>query len=1015
MLTSTSYRRPCCALFCVVFLTAVIAQSTVGTSHAARGSIADRIGMDKGICVILDDEAIDASVEIARQTECLVYMQLPDPKAVAAARQSVYDAGYLNSRIFIESGALSDIHLGGNIADVVIASDISNAPQSEVLRILRPGGKAFLGGKKLVKSVPAGIDDWTHPYHGPDNNPQSQDKVIRAPYLTQFLADPRYGPLPQVAVTSGGRLFKAFGHIAFKTREEPLLNTLVAFNAYNGTMLWKHKLSETYMIHRNTIIAAPDAVYVADDKSCKVLDAATGGVIDEIVAPTETTGGTFWKWMALEKGVLYAMVGAGEYTDPVIRAGMQNHGWPWNPLSPGFNAPEHPWGFGKCIVAVDPKTKKVLWSYREDKDIDSRAVCMKNGRMYLFGFGSFLTCLDADNGKVLWRKTPQEGAAVFTSLGKYLNRQDWRTNWRSTAYLKCTDDALYFAGPQIGKLLAVSTKDGRILWEHPYDNFQLVIRDDCLYGISGQIDNDHLSMKLEPLTGRIIEQIPVGRRACTRPTGSMDSVFFRASGGSVRLDTSVDRPYLISPMRAQCLDGVTIANGLLYWWPSVCDCNLTLYGITALGPAGGFDFTPKATETERLESTPASEAISQLDQTSADWCTFRGNNSCTALSQAKLPAKAELLWKSKTAKDVFLTAPVAAAGMVFAAGDDGVVRALRAADGKALWTAFTGGDIRVAPTVADGRVFVGSSDGWVYAFEARTGRQLWRFRAAPAQDKIPVYGKLLSRWPAASGVLVADGVAYVAAGIVNYDGTYVYALDAETGKVKWQNNTSGHLYEEAKTGVSVQGHMLLAGNTLALAGGNAVSPAIYDISDGRCLNDPSKVQNTTNNNVPASFSPRGSELYRIGGGVVACGKPLYAHPDYEVYDQTVFNKTLVTTQRDFDVVWANNTKLLCYPHVTDDPDRKFTAGWGKLNIPGLKSVWDYDCPQSRSVAVCTNAVVVVCKEKVAALNLADGKLMWEDSLPAEAVLWGTAIDRDGRVIVSCRDGQIACFGGPSRQ
>ena len=74
---------------------------------------------------------------------------------------------------------------------------------------------------------------------------------------------------------------------------------------------------------------------------------------------------------------------------------------------------------------------------------------------------------------------------------------------------------------------------------------------------------------------------------------------------------------------------------------------------------------------------------------------------------------------------------------------------------------------------------------------------------------IPAYGALLSTWPAASGVLVEDGVAYVAAGIVNYDGTYVYALDAETGKIVWQNSTSGHLDREARTGVSVQGHLLL--------------------------------------------------------------------------------------------------------------------------------------------------------------------------------------------------------------
>ena len=30
------------------------------------------------------------------------------------------------------------------------------------------------------------------------------------------------------------------------------------------------------MIHRNTLVATPERVYVGDDRSCKVLDAATG-------------------------------------------------------------------------------------------------------------------------------------------------------------------------------------------------------------------------------------------------------------------------------------------------------------------------------------------------------------------------------------------------------------------------------------------------------------------------------------------------------------------------------------------------------------------------------------------------------------------------------------------------------------------------------------------------------------------------------------------------------------------
>ncbi len=181
---------------------------------------------------------------------------------------------------------------------------------------------------------------------------------------------------------------------------------------------------------------------------------------------------------------------------------------------------------------------------------------------------------------------------LFASIGDYQNRQDWRTNWRTTCYLKCSDKALYFAGPCVGKLLAVSATDGEILWEHPYSNFQLILRDDALYGLSGQIDK-HPSMKFDLLTGKVLAEVAKPRRACTRPTGSADAIFFRAEDGSVRLDLASLRPQWISPMRPVCQEGVTVANGLLYWWPSVCDCQLTLYGITCLGPAGRFRFHPR--------------------------------------------------------------------------------------------------------------------------------------------------------------------------------------------------------------------------------------------------------------------------------------------------------------------------------------------------------------------------------------------------------------------------------------
>jgi len=404
-----------------------------------------------------------------------------------------------------------------------------------------------------------------------------------------------------------------------------------------------------------------------------------------------------------------------------------------------------------------------------------------------------------------------------------------------------------------------------------------------------------------------------------------------------------------------------------------------------------------------------------LPESPADWPTFRADNTCSATTKATIPEKSKLLWQFDPKMNVspavpLPTAPVTAGGLVFVSGPDGVVRALDVATGKPRWKAYTGGAVRIPPTIWKGRAYVGSGDGWVYAFEARTGRLLWRFRAAPAQRKIPVYDSLLSTWPAASGVLVEDGVAYVAAGIVNYDGTYVYALDAATGRVKWQNNTSGHLDRQARTGVSVQGHLLLNDGKLYLAGGNAVSPAIYDTTNGKCLNNPEILGQLVQNNLVTSQSPRGWELFLVGDQVVACGKPFYAHPKYDVYDATVFNKLLVTSSGGRDIVWLsnqNNKKAMCFDQI--DRDLLGKVNWARLSIK-QKPLWSYDCKGSVAVAVCSNAVVVATESEIVALDLEEGKILWSEAVSSAVVPWGLAVDRNGRIIVSLEDGQVLCYG-----
>jgi outer membrane protein assembly factor BamB len=272
---------------------------------------------------------------------------------------------------------------------------------------------------------------------------------------------------------------------------------------------------------------------------------------------------------------------------------------------------------------------------------------------------------------------------------------------------------------------------------------------------------------------------------------------------------------------------------------------------------------------------------------------------------------------------------------------------------------------------------------------------------------------LLSTWPVGSGVLVQDGVAYAAAGIVNYDGTHVYALDAATGRVRWQNNSSGHLDPTALAGVSVQGHMILHEGKLWLAGGNVVSPGVYDLKDGKCLNDVNQVNRVANNNVPSSESPRGSELCLVANQVMVSGQPHYAHPKYKVCDPSVTDKTWVASRGDRDFLWVNNSqvsKVMCYPRIEEKRAERLLSAWGKPQIRGLDALWEADTKGSTAIALCQNALVITRGPELAALSLEDGRPLWAHTLPGVAVPWGLAVDRAGRIIVALQGGQIVCYG-----
>jgi outer membrane protein assembly factor BamB len=183
--------------------------------------------------------------------------------------------------------------------------------------------------------------------------------------------------------------------------------------------------------------------------------------------------------------------------------------------------------------------------------------------------------------------------------------------------------------------------------------------------------------------------------------------------------------------------------------------------------------------------------------------------------------------------------PVVAGGLVyFGSSADDTLYALDAADGSICWTFTTAAPIRFAPQIAGGRCYFAGDDGFVYCLDALTGSRLWQFRAAPENRMIAGNGRMISRWPCRSGVLVHDGTVFLTAGMWPAEGTCFYALDASTGKPKWCNDTLNAMYRAyPHDGVSFggptpQGYLLTDGKVLIVPTGEG-APAVLDAQTGR--------------------------------------------------------------------------------------------------------------------------------------------------------------------------------------
>jgi hypothetical protein len=301
-----------------------------------------------------------------------------------------------------------------------------------------------------------------------------------------------------------------------------------------------------------------------------------------------------------------------------------------------------------------------------------------------------------------------------------------------------------------------------------------------------------------------------------------------------------------------------------------------------------------------------------------------------------------------------------------------------------------------------------------------------------------VYDRLCSTWPITSGVLLREGVAYAAAGIIDYDGTYVYALNAESGKPKWDNTTSGHLDKQLRKGVSAQGVLTIARNRLWMPGGNIISPAYYSLQDGKCLSRSvgngspranrgeeigvlgqdhlifggrlqySGIRNNVN---PAAFT-----IAKIGSGGI--GKAI--HIGFGKIPSAWSTDRFIMANGPLSMPVCVDSSVLV-EHLEKASRMNLRQQYRYANT--LKKRWTaQELKDSDTVAfvIAKNAILTAIREQrprslssnwfLAGLNPETGKVMWRKRLPSAVLPGGILVDRHGRIIVVHEDGSVSCFG-----
>lgn len=761
-------------------------------------------GRDAGMALVIGDAGGRLTAALSRGNRWIVQGCVWDDSTIQADRALLLAAGVADraSLIKIETEGLP---YGDNLANLLVAPSWGSQALdlAEIMRVLAPGGTAFIGNDaqpaamaglearlrqkgaqavqplsrkgwlKFGKAPDPGCDTWSHNLGGPDLSYVNNDKFAGPWDEIRWISDPRWGALNYSyngRVTAGGRLYYT------ENRAGPgggHLTWLASRDAWNGFEYWRLPIGAPpkYGSVGNTLTCDERWVYcVESNKTLIARDGLTGR-----------------KVMEYAPGFLPTVASA---VDSVLLT-----------CNLGISPP-----VASRIAALDKTSGKEIWNR------------------------AGIAHPPAENGMAfVLSATELEGVEIATGNSRWKVKSEVGTG---SASLFCGAGTVYATYIPPWKpftlIVAYDARNGDLLWkrENPECNYGAMPYADGLWMLqrTEQRGSNVYVRVLDPRTGAVKREFPakgIVNNKCYPTKGAADYLLY---SNSWTLERKSGQPLSQDTVRSPCRLGQMPANGMTYYLPHHCDCQVTLRGMLAMSRAGTRKWLSAATTNEMPGFVASGAAPAPPpEERPDDWPMYRRDTRRSNCTPATLPRQIGQLWSQQLGRSR-LTQAVAAYGLVLTT-EPATHRVLArdAATGRERWSYIADGRVDYPPALHKGLCLFGTTAGTVCALDAATGKEVWRMRAAPAEKYIADTARFASAWPVIGGVMPMNGEIFFTCGrsATVEGGIWLFAADAQTGKIRWRTRggSSGDMF------LSDGQELMLTKNSYQIANGSRIGGA----------------------------------------------------------------------------------------------------------------------------------------------------------------------------------------------